>query len=103
MPKPNYGPAGIFSTDNPVSDAMQIAAEEGPWEEWEDEEGLLEEQPLAQVELYGCCPECIWWDSTFYWTDDPVGLEGATQRLRERHEAECPHCFGALEFAWEEG
>ena len=29
-----FGPAGIFSTDNPVSDQMQIDAEMGPDDEY---------------------------------------------------------------------
>ena len=101
MGEPNYGPAGIFSTDDPGADMRQIEAEQGPWEEWE-EEGLLAEMELLQSKLYGCCPECLWWDSALYRADDPVDLEREKDRLRDEHEAECPDCAGELEFDLED-
>jgi hypothetical protein len=91
-----YGPAGIFSTDDPTTDAMQIAAEYGPEEEWDEEPP--DEWPPEEDRLYGCCPRCIWWSSADYWVDDPVSLERARDRLCVKHRKECPDCDGELEF-----
>lgn len=87
------GPAGIFSTDNPVSDQMQIDAE--TWdEEYEDWE---EEYPETAI-LYGCCPKCFWWDKTDYEVEDPTTLDSAKELLRKQHKAEKPDCDGEPDF-----
>lgn len=100
LKEPYYGPAGIFSTDDPGTDASQIAAEQGPLDE--EVEELLDELagglPI-QDKLCGCCPECIWWDSTYYRADDPRSLEKAEGFLRAEHHEEHPDCDGELEFA----
>lgn len=87
-----FGPAGIFSTDDPVSDQRQIEAEQGPWEE-EDEEDYPEEEIL-----YACCPKCMWWDHILYWKGDQQDLESAKEMLCEQHQSEKHDCVGELEF-----
>jgi hypothetical protein len=96
-----YGPAGIFSTDNPVSDAMQIAEEEGPEEDQDalyyGEEPWDDYWPAEDV-VYGCCSQCYWWDHDLFWEGDSKDLELAKDRLREKHSRERPECSGELEF-----
>ena len=72
------GPAGIFSTDDPVSDMMQIATERGPW----DEEGLYREgdYPVEDV-VYGGCSECGWWSQAIFWMGDQKDLDRAKEEL----------------------
>ncbi len=90
-----FGPAGIFSTDNPVSDTMQIEAEQGPWDEedlfWEDE------YPTEDV-LYAGCSKCTWWSSTIYWVGDQVDFNYAKEELRKKHKTEYPDCDGQIGF-----
>jgi hypothetical protein len=88
-----YGPAGIFSTDDPTADAMQIAEEEGP----EEEELWGDDWPVEDT-IHGCCPQCYWWDHGLFWEDDQTDLELAKDRLREKHGEERPDCSGELEF-----
>lgn len=86
------GPAGIFSTDNPVSDEMQILAEQGPEDElWE------EEYPVEDI-IHGICHRCSFWEWEFYWTGDLRDLEDAKEKLNKRHRAERPGCPGILDF-----
>lgn len=89
------GPAGIFSTDNPVSDQMQIEAEQGPW----GEEDLFSEEDYPQEDIvYGCCSKCHWWDKAIFWMGDQEDLNRAKEELREKHKTECPDCDGQMDF-----
>jgi hypothetical protein len=48
--KPYYGPAGIFSTDNPQSDRMQIEAEEYDEDEYRDRDDDVDDYEYADEE-----------------------------------------------------
>ncbi len=85
-----YGPAGIFSTDNPVSDAMQIAAEEGPPEEDYEDWLFGDDDPVA-VPLFGSC-RCGWQGSGQYWEGDQADFQRAYDALCEAHSREAPEC-----------
>jgi len=92
-----FGPAGIFSTDNPVSDQMQIEAEQGPESEWEED--LLDEDEYPETDiLHGVCPECLFWEHLLYRAGDAKSLENSKKKLREKHGSERPECSGELEF-----
>jgi len=87
-----FGPAGIFSTDNPVSDMMQIMAEQGP-----EDELWNEEYPEVDV-VYGVCGECYFRSQELFCVSFRKDLEDAKEKLRQRHRAERPGCPGILDF-----
>lgn len=91
------GPAGIFSTDNPVSDMMQIEVEKGPY----DEEDLFGEDdydyPTEDV-VYGGCSKCTWWSSAIFWVGDQKDLNRAKEELRKKHKTERPDCNEEISF-----
>ena len=79
-----YGPAGIFSTDNPQSDWMQINAEEGE----EYEEYVEAEYDLGdEYQLFAGCSTCGWWYTVHYFDgqDAPESREAVETRLRREH------------------
>lgn len=84
-----FGPAGIFSTDNPVADQAQIEAEQGPAEDdFEDEEefGFLQ----------GVCTKCGFSEEIPYRIGDAI--LALRELLREEHSSERPECPGKLQF-----
>ena len=88
MSQQYYGPAGSFSTDNPVSDQMQILAEPGPW----DEEELWEEEDFCEVNyLFASCG-CGWKGSARFFDGDREDFEAAVRGLLAEHEEESPDC-----------
>ena len=95
-----FGPAGIFSTDDPGSDMRQILAEQGSPEEgeryWEkkysEEEYSEEEYFPAYLNLHGVCLVCQFWGIETYEEESEEGLEDAKNELNNRHRAECSYC-----------
>lgn len=95
-----FGPAGIFSTDDPGADQRQIDAESAPFEEWDDDDYSHEDEAdYPEVDsVSSACPRCFWHDTQIYYPEDSTEPENAKALLRERHKKEMPSCNGELEF-----
>ena len=78
-----FGPAGIFSTDNPVSDAMQI--EEESWDP--------EDDPNYNS-LQARCMACSWYDTSHYIIEDEADYRRAWEYLERSHRSAHPDCPG---------
>jgi len=94
--KPYYGPAGLFSTDNPQSDRMQIEAEEYDDEEeyadlddWDfDEESY--NQPTTIYRIFECSVH-KGQDAWYNWKEcfESEDLVEMTKRMQAKHNKVC--------------
>jgi hypothetical protein len=90
---PYYGPAGIFSTDNPQSDRMQIEAEEYDEFEWEQDDPVLDEEYYNQPTIYRSF-ECSYYSGQGAWYDweecfESDDLEAMTKKMQAKHDEVC--------------
>ncbi len=94
--KPYFGPAGIFSTDDPVADQRQIEAEQYDPSEWEKEEHQddVEEQPEF-IEACGGSVDCSMW---FLETIEKDTFESWVERMKTLHQKQCG-CNATFEFS----
>jgi hypothetical protein len=82
------GPAGIFSTDDPVMDQMQIEAEQYDPEEGVEPDEEEHFQEVKEVEVFaGCRENSDWWD---YSHIEKSNFEQYKERLRQDHAKNCP-------------
>ena len=92
----HFRPAGIFSTDDPGSDQMQIEAEQGPWDE--GDLVYLEDDCPVETILRAGCRECGWWDVVYYPEGDKEALELAKRELRHGHRMDSLSCGNEISF-----
>ena len=100
-----FGPAGIFSTDDPAADQRQIEAEshnpeEDLWEQPDEVHGddpgeypwdISDREEPKQDCVTGTC-NCGWVGWHLFWSGDAAELEARKIELLEEHSQDHPEC-----------
>ncbi len=87
MPRKNYfGPAGIFSTDNPVADQAQIEAEQYEPEEEEETEQEPDPECTPLVEAFVGSIGCTWWNHELI--EEPA-FDEWIEKMKAEHKEKC--------------
>ena len=99
------GPAGLFSTDDPIADQRQIEAEQYDPEEWEQEDPLhegeetrleeMEEKLPPMIEAYVGSTDCKWWNME---TIEYGTYDAWMERMKAKHQKQCG-CNAELSFS----
>jgi len=103
MPAKSYfGPAGLFSTDDPLMDRLQIEAEqyEEPYD-GEPENPLelvrdtIPDEPVALDSYVAGCPDCDWYEFDQCGSEE-TDMKAMTTRMEASHTKRSSDCQGKI-------